>query len=399
MGNGVFKDDQAGSQGGPMQKVVRACNSAVAHLLPKDHHSSVRGRYLNYVGFYTVASVAGSMSMVFSTQSMLFAAGLSTGAIPVAAALSWVLKDGIGQLGGVLFASVINTSFDADPKRWRFIAGAVLDVAAVIEGMIPFAPHLFLPLASLSNILKNISFLAASASRASLHASFARKGNLADVTAKSGAQTTVAATIGTAAAAAISMWADGDCTIILGCVLATTLVHISALTFAIRCAPVDTLNLQRFELLAQHFLDHNTISTPEELCEVDTFLGTKRSPFSHVLYGYKGVVKLDATLEDLVKQGACMKSAARDIKQQGYFLLNTEKVVPERERVWLVLGEGVSGRAVFEAVFKAMQIANGTDASEAGGEPFESFLELLTEATWNVQHSLIESDVVRVKLE
>ena len=38
----------------------------------------------------------------------------------MAAALNWVIKDGMGQLGGVLFASFINTRFDADPKRFVF---------------------------------------------------------------------------------------------------------------------------------------------------------------------------------------------------------------------------------------------------------------------------------------
>lgn len=43
---------------------------------------------------------------------------------------------------------------------------------------------------------KNISFLAASASRAAIHNSLATKGNLADITAKAGAQTIVACMIG-----------------------------------------------------------------------------------------------------------------------------------------------------------------------------------------------------------
>ena len=34
-----------------------------------------------------------------------FAAGMGAGAIPMAAALNWVLKDGLGQLGGMAFTA------------------------------------------------------------------------------------------------------------------------------------------------------------------------------------------------------------------------------------------------------------------------------------------------------
>ena len=33
-------------------------------------------------------------------QALLYAIGLGAGAIPMAAALNWVIKDGLGQLGG-----------------------------------------------------------------------------------------------------------------------------------------------------------------------------------------------------------------------------------------------------------------------------------------------------------
>ena len=42
--------------------------------------------------------------MVFSTQSLLLAVGLGVEAIPIAATLNWVIKDGAGQVGGMIFA-------------------------------------------------------------------------------------------------------------------------------------------------------------------------------------------------------------------------------------------------------------------------------------------------------
>lgn len=62
----------------------------------------------------------------------------------------------------------------------------------------PAVPHLFLLLASVSNIGKNISWLASSATRAQMHNSFALRGNLGDITAKITSQSIAASLVGTA---------------------------------------------------------------------------------------------------------------------------------------------------------------------------------------------------------
>jgi hypothetical protein len=61
---------------------------------------------------------------VLSTQCLLVAIGLSAStAVPVAATVNWVMKDGLGQLGGVLFASWVGNRFDSDIKRWKMVSG------------------------------------------------------------------------------------------------------------------------------------------------------------------------------------------------------------------------------------------------------------------------------------
>jgi hypothetical protein len=42
--------------------------------------------------------VAGTATGVLSMQALLFAVGLGAGAVPMAAAVNWVLKDGLGQV-------------------------------------------------------------------------------------------------------------------------------------------------------------------------------------------------------------------------------------------------------------------------------------------------------------
>jgi len=72
-----------------------------------------------------------------------------------------------------------------------------MEIASFIELLTPLVPQYFLLLASIANIGKNISFLAASASRAAIHKSFALQENLADITAKTGSQSIISSLIGT----------------------------------------------------------------------------------------------------------------------------------------------------------------------------------------------------------
>ena len=86
-----------------------------------------------------------------------------------AAAYTWVLKDGIGQFGGILFASRYGKNFDEDIKKWRFMAMVALNISIYIEILTLKFPNYFLALSSIANVGKNICFLLSSASRASIN--------------------------------------------------------------------------------------------------------------------------------------------------------------------------------------------------------------------------------------
>ena len=173
------------------KNIKQMIRDAMSHILPNDYPNSVPQSYSSFAIYQFIASISSSAFMVLSTQTLLHAIGLSSQiAAPISAALNWVIKDGIGQLGGIIFASRLgksSKSFDAYPKQWRMLSNVALDLSTFIEIISPmFSYTYFLPLASLANIGKNISFLSASASRAALHQSLALKANLADVTAKAG---------------------------------------------------------------------------------------------------------------------------------------------------------------------------------------------------------------------
>ncbi|KAI9139950.1 vitamin B6 photo-protection and homoeostasis-domain-containing protein [Paraphysoderma sedebokerense] len=169
----------------------------LATFLPAGYPHSVSPEYTSYCQWSFLNSVAGSVTGVLSTQSLLFAIGLGAGSIPLAAALNWIIKDGLGQFGGVLYASLTGSRFDSEPKKIRFNAALAMQFATVIELLTPLYPAGFLAMASISNIGKNIAWLASSATRAQMHQTFALKDNLGDITAKSGSQATAASLFGT----------------------------------------------------------------------------------------------------------------------------------------------------------------------------------------------------------
>lgn len=140
----------------------------------------------SYVKLQMTASLCSSAIGVLSTQSLLYAMGLGAGSVPLAAALNWIIKDGIGQIGGIVFAryarkqagdprgtwtdglpangitnhpnahshthSVVNDRFDANPKRWKMVATISLDASCALELLAPLAPGYFLAIASLANV-------------------------------------------------------------------------------------------------------------------------------------------------------------------------------------------------------------------------------------------------------
>jgi hypothetical protein len=212
----------------------------IHYFLPAHFPNSVCPSYIPYASYSFLGSIAGSSAMVLSTQALLIAVGVgSQSAAPMAAALNWVMKDGIGQLGGVMFASQLGTqggidlhhwktrlekkwlpppppaavggiqsdttkktirrrggnsqqgSADTNPKRWRMVAAMALDVSTLLEICTPMiGPAYFLPCASIANIGKNIGFLAASASRAAIHQSLSMGGSLPVAVSKSSPKNT-----------------------------------------------------------------------------------------------------------------------------------------------------------------------------------------------------------------
>lgn len=162
----------------------------------------VTSDYWEYTQWRALQRTFSSMLNVMTTQSMLVAVGVgSPKALPAAAALNWVLKDGIGKLGKLGVAASMGRTFDSDLKRYRFAASLMYTGSSFIELLTPLMPQLFLPLASVSTCGKTVGLSFALSVQPAIHKSFlSGADNLAEITAKAQAQHVVSDNLGLALA-------------------------------------------------------------------------------------------------------------------------------------------------------------------------------------------------------
>ncbi|KAI8323836.1 DUF647-domain-containing protein [Martensiomyces pterosporus] len=232
------------------RRIKASAASVLQAFLPTDYKNSVTPEYIHYTKWQFVHNTLGSASGVLATQAMLYAMGLGAGALPLSAAINWVIKDGFGQLGGVAYATMVGQKFDSDPKHQRFWSTVWLQSATWLEMLTPLAPHMFLLIGSVANIGKNISWLAMSATKASINRTFCRKENLGDLTAKYGSQATAAGLLGTAAGILIGATMDVSIYTLLVGFIPISLTSVWANYKSLSYAITPTLNLER----AQHMV-------------------------------------------------------------------------------------------------------------------------------------------------
>jgi hypothetical protein len=107
----------------------RATRQVQAFFLPTGYPNSVGGNYIQYTMWQAVTNFATTANGVLASTFLLYSVGLGAGAIPTAGALNWVLKDGLGQMGTLLFGKAIAHNFDIHSKSWYFLSFVLLSIA------------------------------------------------------------------------------------------------------------------------------------------------------------------------------------------------------------------------------------------------------------------------------
>lgn len=423
-------------------------------LLPRNYETSTLPTHLTYVKHSMLSSVFGCAASVVSMQALLLSMGVgggggssssssSSAVLPIAATVNWILKDGLGQFGGIFFANRVNTSFDADPKRFRLAADGALACGVVLESCTALFPALFLPIASVANVSKNVAWISASATRASIHQSFCLDRNLADVTAKAGSQSTCASVLGTLLGLSSSylvVSTPAHCVLLS---LAFSTLHIAFSYTALLQVQMNNLNIQRtwLSLIPAMVSGHgelnlDLVATPAEVSKWERILHfgkwggrdgvaclvAPRSFIQHTItlaeqpwkYALSPVQKLNAVLHVNVSvehhlNPDELQHSLKLCHEFGDQHLITVKAVPTKDNVfniYLWFLKPATDAQVIEGFLHAGLVAKrlnrlvGEDASEVVRSVRRSmhqqqagarFVQRLEQQGWDVKHVAIEA--------
>jgi hypothetical protein len=244
-------------------------------FLPAGYPQSVRAEYLTFQAYDTLQAACSYLRSILTTSAILRGAGVGEGnASPMAAAVTWVLRDGVGMFGSLLFSYAAGANFDANVKEWRLFADLINDVGMTLDLLAPLAPTpaWFMVVGALGAACKTICGMVAGATRASITAHFAREGNLADVSAKEGAQETAVTLVGLVAGSGLAS-AMGDSVAHAWLAFAVlTAVHVWANCRGVGCLTFDTVNPQRAVLLSRAWcvaVERRAVETPRALAPAE----------------------------------------------------------------------------------------------------------------------------------
>ncbi|ESQ43693.1 hypothetical protein EUTSA_v10013323mg [Eutrema salsugineum] len=197
---------------------------------------------------------------VFTTQTLLNSVGASRNSSASAAvAINWILKDGAGRVGKMLFARQ-GKKFDYDLKQLRFAGDLLMELGAGVELATAAVPHLFLPLACAANVVKNVAAVTSTSTRTPIYKAFAKGENIGDVTAKGECVGNIADLMGTGFSILISKRNPSLVTTfgLLSC------GYLLSSYQEVRSVVLHTLNRARFTVAVESFLKTGRVPSLQE---------------------------------------------------------------------------------------------------------------------------------------
>lgn len=278
--------------------LIRCGNTIRDIFLPFGYPDSVSDDYFSYQLWDTIQAFCSTITGTFTTQAILKGVGVGDAqATPLAAAITWILKDGSGMIGRIGFAWWKGTSLDANCKKWRLFADILNDVAMCVELIIPYYSFYSLQMLCATTSMKAIVGVAGGATRASITNHQAKRGNMGDVSAKDGSQETCVNLI--ASFVGILLLSLCNRPIHEWLVFLTFIcMHILSNYMAVKSLVFQNLNQARYNLLLQSYLKTETVPTLSYINQQESvFLGTGFT--AKELCGFD--IKLGCSLQQILK--------------------------------------------------------------------------------------------------
>ncbi|XP_075474568.1 protein root UVB sensitive 4-like isoform X1 [Primulina tabacum] len=254
-----------------VRKLGRFCWSAVRNFfLPRE----VSENYLEYVKWKFLHRVFSSALQVLATQAMFRAIGFGySRSLPSAAALNWVLKDGLGRLSRCIYTASLASAFDTNLKRVRFTTSVLFSLSIGVELLTPIFPDNFLLLATMANIAKQISLACHLATGSAVHRSFASSDNLGEVSAKSQIQTVCFDNIGLLLAAALNITFKNNKRLLAALPFVAypifSTVDLFGIYQGLKHVHLQTLTKDRLELIIKTWIELGDVPSPAQVSKME----------------------------------------------------------------------------------------------------------------------------------
>ncbi|KZC09706.1 PREDICTED: RUS1 family protein C16orf58 homolog [Dufourea novaeangliae] len=267
-------------------------------FLPQGYPDSVHQDYTPYQIWDIVQAFASTIIGTLTTHSIMQGVGVGeAAATPLAAAITWILKDGTGMVGRIVFAWLHGTDLDGQCKKWRLFADILNDLAMGIELLLPYFSPYSLVILCISTTMKSIVGVAGGATRAALTQHQALQNNLADVSAKDGSQETCVNLIGSfVGILVLSIFHSGR--YIMELYLFLVVVHLYANYSAVKALRLNSLNEDRLVLIIKSYITNEVIPEPGEVNKNESVLMLSKPTMS--LCGFN--IKMGISLATLIKK-------------------------------------------------------------------------------------------------
>lgn len=218
--------------------------------------------YYTYTAWRIAQRFVSATTNVFCTQALFLALGFKKNRIGVAAATTWVLKDALGKVSRIVWASKYGRKFDSDAKKWRFLSSLLFAAGNAFEIVTYIFPSMFLVFAAIANASKQIAMLTSSATRNTIYKSFARNSdNIGDITAKGEAQIAVIDLLGMLAGIMVSRVIDTSRTRIAIAFVLLSIFDLICIFNEIRSLVFNHLNFDRAGIVLKRYFTYNQAST------------------------------------------------------------------------------------------------------------------------------------------
>ncbi|KAJ8499461.1 hypothetical protein OPV22_010013 [Ensete ventricosum] len=234
----------------PVAPVEELMSFIRSYVVPEGFPDSVTPSYVPYMTWRALKHFFGGAMGVFTTQTLLSSVGVSKNrATPGAVAINWILKDGAGRVGKMLFARQ-GKKFDYDLKELRFAGDLLMELGAGVELATAAVPHLFLPLACAANVVKNVAAVTSTSTRTPIYKAYAKGENIGDVTAKGECVGNIADLLGTGLCLLISKRNPS----LLASFTFLSCGYVFSAYHEVKSVVLNTLNRARFTVAVDSFI-------------------------------------------------------------------------------------------------------------------------------------------------